>query len=406
MPTTEKKLFKEEISAELIRILDYWIEHAVDNEYGGFIGEADVSGNAISRADKGGILNARILWSFANGYKVTKEKRYLQAAHRAYTYFTNHFIDNEYGGIFWSVDYKGNPKNTRKQIYNLAFGIYGLAEYYGITKNDEALQLAYQLFDLVEEHSRDKVNGGYHEAFSREWLHLDDMRLSEKDRNDPKTMNTHLHVIEAYACLQHFAPSAKVKKAVLDLLHIFDKKILNHHNFHLKLFFNEAWMSTSTAISYGHTIEASWLLYEAAVITKSESLITYWADLAIKMTNATLDGIQPDMSLIHEYDPATLHKEDFREWWVSAEAMVGFLNAYNITEEEKYFTVARNFWSYTKANLLDSKNGEWIWGVNADGTKMENGKMGFWKCPYHNSRACSFMILNPKSAAEIYCEKI
>ncbi|CAH0995192.1 Cellobiose 2-epimerase [Emticicia aquatica] len=385
--------FKTEIKQELDNILQFWIDNSLDNINGGYVGKMDNEGIVHQNAEKGGVLNARILWTFSAAYNQTNNEKYLQMAHRAYQYINQFFRDKTFGGTYWSVDTIGNPANTRKQIYGLAFMIYGLSEYYKATKLPVALDFSIELYELLELYSFDKQNGGYFEAFSEEWNTLEDLRLSEKDRNDPKTMNTHLHIIEAYVNLYNIWENEKLKTKIKYLLDLFDKKIINNETKHLTLFFSETWEKQSDVISYGHDIEATWLLFEAAEVLKDEDLIRKWKKNAVEITKAVCDGFNRDGSLNHEYDSKTNHLDSHREWWVSAEAMVGFYNTYQITKDEIYLEKVFHLWDFIKIHLLDRQKGEWFWGVFDNYLRMnKEDKIGFWKCPYHNARACMELI--------------
>lgn len=379
--------FKSEIGIELDSILDFWVKNSVDTQQGGFVGKIDSEGVVHPNAEKGCVLNARILWTFSAAFNKFQNPVYHKLAERAYDYIQNHFRDQENGGVFWSVDATGKPLNTRKQIYGLAFTIYGLSEFYQNSKKQEVLDFAIELFELIEKHSYDYKNGGYWEAFSADWQLMEDLRLSEKDRNDPKTMNTHLHIIEAYVNLYRVWPEKRLAERIQYLLEIFEKHIIDPDSFHLQLFFSGEWKSQSRVISYGHDIEATWLLQEAAEILDDEFLLDKWKEIAIKMSDAAAKGFMPDGSLIHEYDLSTHHPDTHREWWVSAEGMVGYLNAYQISDDESYLKKVFGLWSFVQKHLLDKKNGEWFWGVYDDYSKMDEDKIGFWKCPYHNARA-------------------
>ena len=385
--TNELTVFYEEIRTEADRILSWWRMYAPDPIHGGFAGEIDQHNMPKVDADKGSVLHARILWTFSAAYRKLGHAEDLELARKAFNYLVTHIYDLQLGGVYWALKPNGDISNNRKQIYALAFAIYGLAEYFKITGDHAALDPAIHLYQAIEYHSQDPEFGGYFEAYSNEWGLLDDLRLSEKDRNDPKTMNTHLHLIEAYANLYLVWREPQLKVSIERLLEIFDKKIIQP-NHHLALFFDKAWQKTSEAISYGHDIEASWLLHECAHILQDPDLYIYWSAKAIQIANAATEGIQHDGSFIHEYDPEHLHTDAHREWWVSAEGMVGFINAYLLTGDELYLQKVSRLWEFTKSHLLDHESGEWYWGVHADYTKMAEYKMGFWKCPYHNVRAC------------------
>lgn len=379
---------KNEIESEVHRILSWWRTYSPDRVWGGFVGEIDQSNQIVPGAHKGSVLNARILWTFSAAYAEFKNEEDRLLAGQAYEYIASHFYDPEYSGVYWSLKQDGTVYQDRKKIYALAFTIYGLAEYYKISPQAGVLQLAVDLFYTIERYSYDPEEGGYFEAFTRDWKLLDDLRLSDKDRNDPKTMNTHLHIIEAYANLYGVWKDPQLLGAITGLLDIFEKHIINKISGHLDLFFDRQWLSTSQRISYGHDMEAAWLLHQCAVKTGRSALAESWKKYALKITDAATEGLQPDGSFIHEYDGITGQRDNHREWWVSAEGMVGFLHAYQISQNKDYLERVYRLWTFTQTHLIDPVHGEWKWGVLADYSDMDNYKMGFWKCPYHNVRAC------------------
>lgn len=381
--------FKQEITAELSGILQYWMSHTVDEIRGGFIGRIDNDNKVHPDAPKGSVLNARILWSFSAAYRTTNNKTYLKMADRAYRYIRDHFIDTQYGGVFWSVDYKGNPLDTKKQIYALAFTLYACSEYYQCTAIEEVKQTAIQLYELIQQYSYDDQRGGYLEAFARNWEPMEDIRLSDKDANEKKTMNTHLHILEAYTNLYRIWPDEKLAYHQRRLLQDFLQHILNLQTGHLHLFFDESWKVKGDIISYGHDIEASWLLLEAAEVLQDEIVIAQYKAIAVKMAAAVLEGIDIDGGLWYEYEPATAQLVNQKHWWPQAEAMIGFVNAWQVSKDEKYLQQSFTSWQFIKQYILDKKEGEWFWGIEEDHSVMkQEDKVGIWKCPYHNARAC------------------
>lgn len=381
-----KDTYRREAAAELEAILAYWMKYTVDKENGGFYGQIDENEQVHAEAPKGSVLNSRILWAFSAAYNATGKKEYLQMADRAFAYITAHFIDREYGGVYWSVDYKGDPLSDRKQIYGLSFCIYGLSEYYKATASKEALELAIALFHEIEKHSYDQEKKGYFEAFARNWQPLADLRLSEKDANEEKTMNTHLHVIEAYGCLYQVWPDAFLKQQIAHLLEVFNAHIIDPQTGHLVLFFTADWERRSGILSYGHDIEAAWLLQEAAEIIGDNKWITLMKAQSVKIANAAMAGLDADGGLWYEYENGHLVQQ--KHSWPQAEAMVGFLNAWQVTGDEAWFKHSCNSWQFTRQYMKDKVNGEWFWGVTENHTPMPGqDKAGFWKCPYHNSRA-------------------
>jgi len=377
---------------ELRSILDFWLTHTCDHLNGGFVGRLDNDNTPDAAAPKGVVLNARILWSFSAGYACCADERYRAAAERSFDYLSTHFVDHEYGGVYWTVDPKGRPLDTKKQIYALAFAIYGLSEYYAVTKDPKALSFALDLYTAIETYSHDKTHGGYLEAFAHDWRPAADVRLSEKDANEKKTMNTHLHIIEAYANLYRVAPTDPLKAKITSLLDLFDTYFIDKKTFHLKLFFDETWTERKDVISYGHDIEAAWLLLDCAGRIEDANRLTTYRHYAVKIADAAMKGLDKDGGLWYEYDPKQHKLITEKHWWPQAEAVVGFFNAWQLSGDDRYFNAALNAWLFINEHLIDWEDGEWFWGVREDYTKMAQDKVGPWKCPYHNARACIELI--------------
>ena len=388
-------LFKKEMQDVLTgNILPFWIDKMVDHENGGFYGRIDGHGNLHADAEKGGILNARILWTFSAAYRVLGKSEYLEMATRAKDYIIAHFIDREYGGTYWSLDYKGNPKDTKKQFYAIGFMIYGLSEYVRATGDKEALDYAIQLFECIEEHSLDVIYNGYIEACTREWGEIADMRLSVLDANYPKSQNTHLHIIEPYANLYRVWKDERLEKALRNMINIFTDKILNPETNHLDLFFEKDWTRGAGHLeSYGHDIECSWLMHEAALVLGDAEVLKKVEEIVPLVAKASEKGLNPDGSMIHEANLDTGHVDDDLHWWVQAEAVVGFYNIYQHFGDESALDKSLQCWQYIKNNLIDYEGGEWYWSRRPDGTlNLDDDKAGFWKCPYHNGRMCLEII--------------
>ena len=375
-------------------ILPFWINNMVDRKNGGFYGRIDGHGNLHAEAEKGGILNGRILWTFSAAYRVLGKPEYLEMATRAKDYIIAHFIDHEYGGTYWSLDYKGNPKDTKKQFYAIGFMIYGLSEYVRATGDKEALDYAIQLFDCIEEHSLDVIYNGYIEACTREWGEIADMRLSDLDANYPKSQNTHLHIIEPYANLYRVWKDERLEKALRNMINILTDKILNPETNHLDLFFENDWTRGAGHLeSYGHDIECSWLMHEAAIVLGDAEVLKKVEEIVPLVAKASEKGLNPDGSMIHEANLDTRHVDDDLHWWVQAEAVVGFYNIYQHFADESALDKSLHCWQYIKDNLIDYKSGEWYWSRHPDGTlNLDDDKAGFWKCPYHNGRMCLEII--------------
>ena len=381
-----KQELKEELSHN---ILPFWMEKMIDEKQGGFYGQMTGKNQIVANAPKGGILNARILWSFSSAALYFQNQLYVKYAKVAKDYAFSYFFDKVNGGTYWMLNADGTPADTKKQIYSQAFFIYALVEYYRVTGDKESLNKAIELFELIEKHSFDNNQNGYFEAYSEDWKLLEDLRLSPKDANEKKTMNTHLHILEAYTNLYRVWNNPLLEKQFKNLIEIFLDKIVNSNSFHLDLFFDENWECKSTLYSYGHDIEASWLLYEAAHVLGDADLLKRVQVISLKIAEAASQGLQANGSIINERNYATGHVDTNCDWWPQAEAMVGYLNAYEITKDETYVEKTIAAWEFTKKYIIDKKDGEWHWAVSSDGiADLQGDKAGFWKCPYHNSRMC------------------
>lgn len=371
-------------------ILPFWLRHAVDRENGGFVGE--VSNDLVVRNDveRGALLSSRILWTFSAAFRALGRPEYLTMARWAYSDLLDRFWDQQHGGLFWSASRDRQPIRTRKQVYGQAFGIYALTEYYLATHEDKALARAKQIYALLEEHSRDRALGGYFEAFTREWARETDVRLSAIDMNEPKSQNTHLHVMEAYTNLLRVWPSDQLRETQRELIEVMLTRILDSNTWHLGLFFTEQWELRNDRVSFGHDIEAAWLLHEAAQVVGDSELLRRVQKAAVEIARVTLaEGIdRRDGSLFYEAGPQGLTNTT-KEWWPQAEAAVGFLDAYQICGDKTYLTTALGLWDFIEQKLVDRKNGEWFRAVSAGGADVSREpKLSFWKCPYHNGRAC------------------
>lgn len=374
-------------------ILSYWIDHVVDKENGGFYGRIDGDDQIHAQAEKGAVMNARILWAFSAAYRVLRNPAYLEAAMRAKDYFLAHFVDKENGGVYWSVDYQGNPLDTKKQTYAIGFAIYGFSEYARATGDAEALEMAKRLYHDIETHAYDSENQGYIEALTCDWQPIADMRLSDKDENGSRTMNTHLHIIEPYTNLYRVWKDAALEKSIRNLLDIFTDKLLNPETHHLDLFFDDKWQGKRNVESYGHDIEASWLLHETALVLDDKAVLQKMEQVIRRIADAADEGLRPDGSMVYEHWKDTDEYDLQRQWWVQCENIIGHIDLYQYFGYEDSLEKAIQCWNFVQKNLIDAKNGEWHWAVLDDGTiNLKDDKAGFWKCPYHNSRMCLELI--------------
>ena len=380
-------------------ILSFWQERMVDYRQGGFYGRIDGYNVLHPDAEKGAVLNARILWTFAAAARVLNNTPYRILAARAYDYLMQRFMDREQGGVYWSLNADGTPLDTKKQTYAIAFAIYGLAEYVRLTNNQEALNAAIRLFEDLEAHAykwdnekMSKCKNGYVEALTRNWQPIADMRLSEKDENGVFTMNTHLHVLEAYTNLYRVLKNVqrddvqgtkeRITKQLRTLIDIFANRIFDPATGHLMLFFDEKWQPSNTHTSPGHDIEAAWLLHEALEVLGDEELLNQTLPVIHSLAQAAEENIM-----------------DEKEWWCYAEAVVGYIDQWKLYQDEKpiesniNLELAETAFHYIQTHLMDRENGEWFWTILPDGTPdRTHDKAGFWKCPYHNSRMCIEII--------------
>ncbi len=383
----------QEFRSELLSIADWWLDYGQDHARGGFFGEVGVDNAPAPEADKSVVLNTRIMWFFSELAQTVEDPRYRAAAERGYCYLLAHFLDEAQGGFFWMLDAAGYPKDTKKQVYAQAFAIYALVSYYQLTGDLRALSEAQKTFVLLERHTVDREKGGYLEAFSREWGLLDDVRLSDKDLNLPKTMNTHLHVVEAYTTLYQVDASRQVKEALHYAIECFNAHIIDKDSFHLRMFLDHNWQDHSPGYTYGHDIECSWLLAKATEslgdTRVSERLLPSILGIAEVCLREAM-GEHGEMYDGFEFATQAFNHE--RVWWVQAEAMVGYCKAYTLSGNEDFFVAAERLWSFIKC-YHRADNGEWLWLSTLDDQGHAPAyKIGPWKGPYHNGRAMLEML--------------
>ncbi len=386
--------FRRRIEAELKEdILPFWLKHTIDEENGGFFGRISNSLKVDPRAEKGLILTARILWTFSHACRLLGGDAFRRCAERAYEYLTEKFWDPEFGGFYWLVDYRGRPLDTRKKIYGQAFGVYALTEFFLATRREECLERALHLRTLTAGASYDSRNGGYFETYNRDWTLAEDQRLSDVDLDEKKSMNTHLHVLEAWSSLLRAQPGTELHGLLEELVLQFLDRIIDPATWHFRMFFDEEWRPRSDHISFGHDIEGSWLLCEAAESLGDGNITRRVREVAIKMARAVLEqAVDGDGGLLYEADPAGIVDDD-KHWWPQAEAVVGFMNAYQLSGRNCFFEASMNCWRFIEDHIVDRRYGEWFWKVSREGTPSgDRFKVDPWKCPYHNSRACFEMM--------------
>ena len=399
MPTSALTLtsLRPRAEAELTQdILPFWIRHGFEPATGRMAGLVTYDLRRFDDVPRHVVICARILWTFAAAARHDPRPEWLAAGRRALAQLTGPFWDARQGGVFWSLDRDGRVHSDRKQTYAQAFAIYGLAEWSAAAGDAGALARAQTLFQLIEQHAADAERGGYIEALSAGWGGLADMRLSDKDLNAPKSMNTLLHVLEAYTTLFRQWPDAALRGRLRDLLGVMlDRVVTTSPYTCCQLFFDREWRSLSAGISYGHDIEASWLLWEAADALGEAVLRDRTRRVALDMAAGVLaHGCDPDGSVCYSGTAAGVVNTD-KHWWPQAEAVVGFLNAHALNRDGQYESAALRAWQFIEDHVIDRKHGEWFAQVDRAGrpspdypANPEGCKSGPWKCPYHNARAC------------------
>jgi mannobiose 2-epimerase len=393
-PTFSNHDLALQLEAELTgNILPFWMKYLPDRVNGGFYGAVSNNLEVNNDVPRSAILCTRILWTFSAAYRKYKAAEYLEMAQWAYDYLTKVFWDKEYEGVFWSVDRNGKPVLSRKHHYAQAFTIYALSEYYQATQSPESLSLAQQLFSLLESHGFDPLFGGYIEGSSREWEALEDMRLAEDEPACRKSMNTMLHMLEAYTNLLRIWDDPRLKSQHRSLLETFEKQVINHASGHLKLFFNDDWSSLPGIDSYGHDIEASWLMWEAAQMHDDPSLSSQIRESSLQLAEAVYeDGLDADGSVFNAGNAQGV-TDDSKAWWPQTEGMVGFYNAFQLSGKEYFLEAALDCWRFIQAHMIDRVNGDWFKQTDRAGIPDPTHlKAGFWDCPYHHSRACLILI--------------
>lgn len=384
------RTFVKEIAAHLSGdLIPFW-EGLKDSEYGGYYGYLSYDLQLDRQAEKGCILNSRILWFFSNAYRMFGEEHLREHAQHAYRFLVEHCLDREYGGIYWSVTYDGRVKDDTKHTYNQAFAVYALSSYYDAVKDKEALELAFSLQHLIEERCMDEY--GYLEAFDRTFAPADNEKLSENGVMAEKTMNTLLHLLEAYTELYRVSKDEAVGQRIRYMLGLFAEKVYNRELRRQEVFFDKNWRSLIDLYSYGHDIETTWLVDRALEVLADPVWTAKIRPITIEITQNIYDHVLEEDSMPNEAERGIV--DETRVWWVQAEAVVGFINGYEKRPEKtEYLEAAEKIWNYIRTTLIDSRTGsEWFWCVKQDGTPVEKPIVEPWKCPYHNGRMCMEVI--------------
>ncbi|RPH95371.1 MAG: N-acyl-D-glucosamine 2-epimerase [Calditrichaeota bacterium] len=398
-----RKRFEQEL---LDDILFYWMKYGVEEKGNGFYGAVDLNGTPVPGAKKSCVLNARILWTFSAAAVIYKNSSFAQIADKAFRVLQENFSDAVHGGYFMELNSDNAVASDIKHTYAQAFVIYSLNKYYEFSKSEKVLNIIKSLFDLLEERAKDKHNSGYLEAFTRDWKLYAENRMA--DNNEPKSMNTHLHVMEAYASLYKVWKDDQVKIRLTELMTLFIENIIRHDG-HLGIFFDEKFIESEASkgiCSFGHDIEASWLLWEAAEILGNDEIINKMKLLSIKMADAVERvGLDKDGGLFLESTRFGSHLRTNKHWWLQAETLVGFMNAFELTRDVRYWGIVKLAWNFIDHHVIDHERGEWYTKVNRLGVPFliepeddpspyyrNDWKIDPWKCPYHNGRAMMELV--------------
>jgi mannobiose 2-epimerase len=371
-------------------ILPFWLKYTRNPANGGYYGLITADMTVKAGVPRGALLTSRILWTFSTAYRVYGDLAYLEMARWAYRDLMDHFWDQEYGGLYWTIAADGTPMDVHKQIYGQVFGVYALAEFYRATGEPRALDEAIAIYTLIEAHARDRAYGGYIDALDRSWARLGTQR--NLLGGAPKSQNSHIHILEAYTELLRVWPDPGLRDNQRALVETTLQHIIDPDTHHLILFMKDDWTPIGDEVSFGHDIELSWLLVEAAQVLGDPALVARVKPISLDIAKVTLaQGVDPDGGVLNEGGPHGLTNTG-KDWWPQAEAAVGFLNAYQLSGDAQYFRASRHSWDFIQAKFVDRVHGDWIESVARDGTPLPRPKVSLWKCPYHSGRSCFELI--------------
>ncbi len=391
-------------------ILPFWLKNARDPVHGGF--HSYIGEDMAVRDDlpHGALLTSRILWTFSAAYRLYHDPEYLEMAKVAYRDLVDRFVDRRDGGLFWTITADGRPDDAHKQIYGQVFGIYGLAEYYRATGDARALEQAKAIYALIEAHAHDAVNGGYYDSLTRDWRR-DEAPKGNLLGEAPKSQNSHIHILEGFTDLLRVWPDPGLRARQRELVELTLHRIVDPKTHHLVLFMKDDWTPIGEDFSYGHDIELSWLLVEAAEVLGDPALLAQSKSVALDIARVTrAEGVDADGGVYNEGNRGGVTNAN-KDWWPQAEAAVGFLNAYQISGDPRFLADSRHSWDFIQACFVDRAHGDWYERVHRDGSaftafKAKDGrvltsaKLSIWKCPYHNSRSCMELVERLRALAE------
>lgn len=379
-------VMRQEILTDLTEnILPFWIHYSFDPS-GGFYGVVARDGTGMPEAPKGGVMNARILWTFSTAFELYGDIHYRLVADRAQKEFLTTFVDKEHGGVYWQVNPDGTPFDSSKQTYAMSYGIYGLVAHYRAVGDRSSLDAAIKLYRTLEDKVRDKELDGYIEAFNRDFSESRGDRFAQ-GKESFKTMNTHIHIVESYTQLYKAWPDEGLGERLKAAILMVTDNIYNAQTCHLGPFFDHSWNPMGAIDSYGHDIETAWLLTEAARVCGDQEIIDKCREVSIDLVDTAIaEGFDHEKGYMrYEIRDGMLH--DHASWWCQCETIIGCVDAWQLTGDEKYLEVAYKTWDFVKEHLVDKEYGEWFRTVRSDGRpNMREAKASLWNCPYHNSR--------------------
>jgi len=374
---------RQSLERERDNILGFWDREMTDHRFGGFFGKMSADGKPDPFAIKGSVPMARILQSFSAGALQTGRAEWLAAAERAHSWFRQYCIDPEFGGVVWDTDYAGRCQDPKKEPHAMGQALYALATWQQLRPSTENLNLAKGIYSLLHLYAHDPVRGGYTGACTRDW---------QPEKPDIKSVYDQLHILEGFTALFAVWQDDGLRHHLNDLLQLFLDKIIDPVTHHLHLYFDAEWKPGGNLVSYGKDIQAAWQLQRAAEALGDETLIQRTREAALQLTDAALEGMDTDGGMWYKADLETKHIVEEKRWWPQAEAMVGLVNAWQVSGNDKYLTQAGDTWQFIENYILDRELGEWRWGVNRDNTPIPEEKAGFSKGPCHNSRACMEIV--------------
>jgi mannobiose 2-epimerase len=369
-------------------LIPFWLA-LYDPQHGGHYGHVDLAGTINRTAPKTAIVVARLLWFLSTVGYVFGDGRCLEQAARTKAFLLNRVYDRARGGLFWAVTHDGRPADPTKHLYAQAFGIYSLSSHAATAGDAEALGAAKELFVLLESRVR-RAEGGYAEAFDAAWQPIEDRRIAWQGGARTITANSHIHLVEAYTALVRAWPSPGPRAALADLVRFILDRFVTPDGTSLYQALDADLRPLPSAPSFGHDIEASWLLDDAGDALGDAALQQRLRRVAASLATAAASRAQlRDGGFLSSAIRADAASVPPRVWWVQAEAIVGLVNVAQQGGPPGMMTRAEALWGFIERVMIDRENGEWFEAVDGNGRPLpDRPKVGPWKEPYHQARAC------------------